>query len=32
MICTFEVYGPTKKHDRMVQRLLADKDVKETSF
>lgn len=32
MTCTFEVYGPTKKHDRMVQRLLADKDVKETSF
>jgi putative Mg2+ transporter-C (MgtC) family protein len=32
MICTFEVYGPTKKHDRMVQRLLADKDVKETTF
>jgi len=32
MVCTFEVYGPTKKHDRMVQRLLADKDVKETSF
>ena len=32
MVCTFEVYGPTKKHDRMVQRLLADKDVKETSL
>lgn len=32
MVCTFEVYGPTKKHDRMVQRLLADKDVKETTF
>jgi putative Mg2+ transporter-C (MgtC) family protein len=32
MVCTFEVYGTTKKHDRMVQRLLADKDVKETTF
>jgi len=32
MVCTFEVYGTTKKHDRMVQRLLADKEVKETTF
>jgi putative Mg2+ transporter-C (MgtC) family protein len=32
MLCTFEVYGTTKKHDRMVQRLLADKKVKETTF
>lgn len=32
MVCTFEVYGATKKHDRMVQCLLADKEVKDTSF
>ena len=32
MVCTFEVYGNTKKHDRMVQHLLADKEVKETTF
>jgi putative Mg2+ transporter-C (MgtC) family protein len=32
MLCTFEVYGTTKKHDRMVQRLLIDKEVKETTF
>ena len=32
MICTFEVYGTTRKHDRVVQKLLADKEVKETSF
>jgi putative Mg2+ transporter-C (MgtC) family protein len=32
MVCTFEVYGTTKKHDRMVQRLLVDKEVKETTF
>jgi putative Mg2+ transporter-C (MgtC) family protein len=32
MLCTFEVYGTTKKHDRMVQRLLTDKEVKETTF
>jgi putative Mg2+ transporter-C (MgtC) family protein len=32
MVCTFEVYGTTKKHDHVVQKLLADKEVKETSF
>ncbi len=32
MVCTFEVFGPTKRHDRVVQRLLADKEVKETAF
>ena len=32
MLCTFEVYGTTKKHDRVVQRLLIDKEVKETTF
>ena len=32
MVCTFEVYGTTKKHDRAVQRLLVDKEVKETTF
>jgi putative Mg2+ transporter-C (MgtC) family protein len=32
MLCTFEVYGTTKKHDRMVQHLLTDKEVKETTF
>jgi putative Mg2+ transporter-C (MgtC) family protein len=32
MVCTFEVYGTTKKHDRMIQRLLVDKEVKETTF
>lgn len=32
MVCTFEVYGSTKKHDRAVQKLLADKEVKEINF
>lgn len=32
MLCTFEVYGSTKKHDRVVQKLLADKQIKETDF
>lgn len=32
MTCTFEVYGTTKKHDKVVQILLADKDVIETDF
>ena len=32
MVCTFEVYGSTKKHDRVVQKLLADKEVKQTDF
>ena len=32
MVCTFEVYGSTKKHDRVVQKLLADKQVKQTDF
>jgi len=32
MVCTFEVYGTTKRHDKAVQILLADKDVIETDF
>lgn len=32
MVCTFEVYGSTKKHDRVVQKLLADKEVKQIDF
>ena len=32
MVCTFEVYGPTKRHDRVVQKLLVDKEIKETAF
>ena len=32
MICTFEVYGPTKRHDKLVQKLLGDKQIKEVWF
>jgi putative Mg2+ transporter-C (MgtC) family protein len=32
MVCTFEVMGTTKKHDKLVQKLLADKDIKELWF
>lgn len=32
MVCTFEVMGPTKKHDKVVQKLLSDKDIKEVWF
>ncbi|MBM3137383.1 MAG: MgtC/SapB family protein [Chloroflexi bacterium] len=32
MVCTFEVMGPTKKHDKLVQKLLSDKDIKELWF
>ncbi|MCD6356181.1 MAG: MgtC/SapB family protein [Anaerolineaceae bacterium] len=32
MVCTFEVYGSTKKHDKLVQKLLADKEIKEVWF
>lgn len=32
MVCTFEVYGTTKKHDKVVQRLLSDKEIKEVWF
>jgi putative Mg2+ transporter-C (MgtC) family protein len=32
MVCTFEVYGTTKKHDKVVQKLLADKEIKEMWF
>ena len=32
MVCTFEVYGSTKKHDKVVQKLLADKEIKEMWF
>lgn len=32
MICTFEVTGPTKKHDKVVQKIFQDKDIKECWF
>ena len=32
MVCTFEVLGPTKKHDKVVQKLLSDKEIKEVWF
>jgi putative Mg2+ transporter-C (MgtC) family protein len=32
MVCTFEVYGSTKKHDKVVQKLLGDKEIKEMWF
>ena len=32
MVCTFKVYGPTKRHDKFVQKLLGDKQIKELWF
>jgi len=32
MVCTFEVMGTTKKHDKIVQKLLTDKEIKEVWF
>ncbi len=32
MICTFDVLGQTKKHDKLVQKLLSDKEIKEVWF
>jgi len=32
MVCTFEVYGTTKRHDKLVQKLLGDKEIKEVWF
>ncbi len=32
MVCTFEVMGQTKKHDKVVQKLLSDKEIKEVWF
>lgn len=32
MVVTFDVGGPTKKHDKVVQKLLADPDIKECWF
>jgi len=32
MVCTFEISGQTKKHDKVVQKLLSDKDIKEVWF
>jgi putative Mg2+ transporter-C (MgtC) family protein len=32
MVCTFEVYGQTKRHDKLVQKLMADKEIKELWF
>jgi len=28
MVCTFEVYGTNKRHDKLVQKLLGDKQIK----
>ena len=32
MVCTFEVLGPMKKHDKVVQKLLTDNEIKEVWF
>jgi putative Mg2+ transporter-C (MgtC) family protein len=32
MVCTFEVYGTNKRHDKLVQKLLGDKQIKEVWF
>jgi len=32
MVCTFEVLGSGKKHDKIVQKLMNDKEIKEISF
>ena len=32
MVCTFEVRGPNKKHDKIVQKLISDKEIKEVWF
>ena len=32
MLCTFEVLGTAKKHDKVVQKLMIDKEIKEVSF
>jgi putative Mg2+ transporter-C (MgtC) family protein len=32
MVCTFEVYGLTKHHDKLVQKFLNDKEIKELWF
>ena len=32
MVCTFEVIGAIKKHEKLVQRLLLDKGIKEVAF
>ena len=32
MVCTFEVFGQSKKHDKVVQKLLSDKEIKEVWF
>jgi putative Mg2+ transporter-C (MgtC) family protein len=32
MVCTFEVSGQTKKHDKVVQKLLSDNDIKKVWF
>jgi hypothetical protein len=32
MVCTFEVSGSTKKHDKLTQKLLADDKIKECGW
>lgn len=32
MVCTFEVRGSMKKHDKVVQKLISDKEIKEVWF
>ena len=32
MVCTFEVMGTGKKHDKIVQKLMNDKEIKEVLF
>ena len=32
MVLTLEVSGPSKKHDKVVQKILSDKEIKEYWF
>ncbi len=32
MVCTFNVSGSTKKHDKVVQKLISDKEIKQVWF
>ncbi|MBN2257500.1 MAG: MgtC/SapB family protein [Anaerolineaceae bacterium] len=32
MVCTFEVWGPIKKHDKLTQKLLSDEDIKQCAW
>jgi uncharacterized membrane protein YhiD involved in acid resistance len=32
MVCTFEVMGSTRKHDKLTQKLLSDDEIKECGW